>query len=303
MNSAEKQIIDGLIKRDDRYISLVLRGVAVYEGHTTRYVKNPYVSAVENAVRKWFNPGDDRYKNIVDGFPDIYNSFYSLFALYVISINPETLLAIEDLKNWLFITADNFIKKNRKSIDEHIGLYYEEELGDKVEITDREDIEEPHSSSDWARAQINVYINQISNEYYRDLLCAIKLEDVDREVLAEEYNKSVDDINRDYKRAWDQLIGIALSDIKYRGKHLYKTFEADLPVNQAKLLNEFFFSGLNIKELALEKNVNYVVLKGEIVKAYNVLLKTAKRETKIDEKEERMEIKEMRRLEKQKKIK
>ena len=301
MNSTEKQIIDGLVNKDDRYILLVLRGVAVHQGCTTKYVKNPYVTSVENAVRKWFNPSDDRYKNIVDGFPDIYNSFYSLFAIYIVSIKPETLLAIKDLKNWLFITADNFIKKNRKSIDEHIGLYYEEELGEKVEITDRVDIEEPHSSSDWARAQINVYINQISNEYYRDLLFAIKLEDVDREVLAEEYDKSVDDINRDFKRAWDQLIGVALSDIKYRGKHLFKKFESDLPTNQAKLLNEFFFSGLNIKELALEKNVNHVVLKGEIVKAYNVLLKTAKRETKIDEKEERKDIKELRRLKKQKK--
>ena len=113
MNSTEKQIIDGLVNKDDRYILLVLRGVAVHQGCTTKYVKNPYVTSVENAVRKWFNPSDDRYKNIVDGFPDIYNSFYSLFAIYIVSIKPETLLAIKDLKNWLFITADNFIKKNK----------------------------------------------------------------------------------------------------------------------------------------------------------------------------------------------
>ena len=287
MNSAEKQIIEGIIQKNDRCISLVLRGIAVNEQLSTRYVKNPYVTAVENAVRKWFNPNDEKYKNIVDGFSDIYNSFYSLFSFYIINIKPETLLAINDLKSWLFITADNFIKKYRKKIDEHIGVYYEDELGEKVEITDREDIEEPKQSSDWARTQIDVFINQIGNDYYRDLLRAIKLEGVERDVLAEEYGKSVDDINRDFKRAWDQLIGVALSEIRYRGKRLFKTFEADLPAPQAALLNEFFFSGLNIKELALEKNVNHIVLKTEIIKAYNNLLKTARRETKLEEKEER----------------
>ena len=292
MNSREKQIIEGLIKKDGRCITLLLGDVMnIGRAGSSENVRNGYVKAVRNAVRKWFNPTDNKYKNIVEGFEDIYNSFYSLFSMYLLSIKEETLLKIENLESWLFITADNFIKKNRKEIDEHIGVYSEDGFDERVDSFDVE-IEEQPTTYDWARKQVSGYIDKISNVYYRDLIYAIKLEGVDRDVLAEEYNKSVDDINRDYKRAWDQLISVSLVDIKYRSRQLFKRYEADLTDQQATVLRMFFFNNYDMDDLAREFNINGNSLKTEIVKAYNALLKIAKREMKLDEKEERATLRE-----------
>lgn len=334
MNERERLLIDGLINKEDkklhnRCITLLFHGQDVAKGNERAlYRKNEYVTALENAVRTCFS---GRYYK--GRFDETYMVFESLFVPYLEHLASEKLREIDNLKNWLFIAAVRFCNSNRNKVNMLLGIDTATESdpfddgkrnesdpdsetqgqatsidmdanptdsidGDEdlaAEVPDAQD-----DSSDWAETLLNHYINQVGNAYYRDLIRAIKLEDVAVETIAEEYGKKPADIHRDYSRAWEKLLQICLPDIKVRSKKLFREREADLDIRQADVLNKFYSSGHDMASLAKTEGMKQDVLEDSIIKAYKALLKTNKRETKIDEKEQREDLREQRRLEKEK---
>ena len=336
MNERERQLIEGIINIGDRRvhnrcIQLLFHGQDV-AGRDERslYRKNDYVVALENAVRTSFS---GRYYQ--GRFSETYMVFESLFTTYLENLKPEKLREIDDLKNWLFVAAGRFCNGSRKKINELLGI----EIGDNVEEYDdnlkvksqdydsqqeedsslqhevsgarpktlddednpemSDNLAEEADTAGWAESLLGLYIDKISNAYYRDLIRAIKLESVPVETLAEEYRKSVDNIYRDYNRAWDKLLQVALPDIRIRSKSLFKRFESDLDNKEAYLLNNFFFGSYDSSAIAYSQKIHQNDLDKAIVKAYKVLLRTAKHETELDEKEKRKEAREQRHLEKE----
>lgn len=320
MNERETQLIEGIINTADRRMHNRCIQL-LFHGHDTaqrderaRYKKNDYVVALEGAVRTCFS--GRHYQGM---FSETYMVFESLFVTYLEHLNPEKLREIDDLKNWLFVAACRFCNGNRKRINELLCIdiddstsEYDDSLkakdqdnnddskdNDDIEVPD--DITEPEDTSGWAASVLESYINKINNGYYRDLIRAIKLEDVPVETMAEDYGKSVDDIYRDYSRAWDKLLQVSLTDIRTRGKSLFKKYETDMDDRQAALLNQFFFSGQDLSAIALSKGMKRDDLEKAIIKEYKVLLKTAKRESEIEEKEKRKDAREQRQAEKEQK--
>ena len=279
MNERERQLIEGILNTGDRRlhnrcIQLLFHGQdASRRDERVLYKKNEYVVALENAVRTNFS--GRHYQGL---FPETYMVFESLFVTYLEHLNPEKLREIEDLKNWLFVAAGRFCNSNRSRINELLGIETSdltEEFDDnsKENVTNDEtghdevtpfiggavikaqsttndvgnqvqtdDPNEPSDSAGWAESLLNSFIDKISNEYYRDLIRAIKIESVAVNTIAEEYGKTTDDIYRDYNRAWDKLLQVSLPDIRFRSKRLLKKHEADFDDTQADLLNKFFFS-------------------------------------------------------------
>lgn len=68
---------------------------------------------------------------------------------------------------------------------------------------------------------------------------------------------------------------------------------------QTRILNKFFFGGYDISAMARSEKINQNELEKVIIKTYKVLLRTAKHETELDEKEKRKESREQRHLEKE----
>lgn len=336
MNEREKQLIEGIINTGDRRIhnrciQLLFHGQDV-AGRNDRaiYKKNDYVVSLENAVRTCFS---GRYYQ--GRFSDTYMVFESLFVTYLEHLKPEKLREIDDLKNWLFVAAGRFCNSNRKKINELLGI----ELGDNHEeyddsskakgqdeedsqvresisqdeasgihiksLDDNEDTEptdnltDQPDTSDWAASLLNIYIGKINNDYYRDLIQAIKIEGVPVETIAEEYDKTEDDIYRDYNRAWNKLLQVTLPDIRIRSKSLFKKYESKLNDAQANLLNTFFFGSYDLSTFACSQKMSQIDMEQAIVKAYKTLLRTARHEEELEEKEMRKEQREQRHMEKE----
>ena len=334
MNEREKQLIEGIVNTGDRRIhnrcvQLLFHGQDT-AGRDERalYKKNDYVVALENAVRTCFS---GRYYQ--GRFSDTYMVFESLFVTYLENLKPEKLREIDDLKNWLFVAAGRFCNSNRKKINDLLGIelgdnHEEYDDGSKTKSNNGEDAQEEGSISqdeasgihiktldddedaeptdnltdqpdtaDWAASLLNIYIGKINNGYYRDLIRAIKIEGVPVETIAEEYDKTEDDIYRDYNRAWNKLLQVTLPDIRIRSKSLFKKYESKLNDVQANLLNKFFFGGYELSVLARSQKMSQIDMEQAIVKAYKVLLRIAKHETELDEKETRKEAREQHRIE------
>lgn len=335
MNERERQLIEGIINTGDRRthnrcVQLLFHGQDIAKGNEcTNIRKNEYVVALENSVRTCFS---GRFYQ--GRFSDTYLVFESLFVTYLEHIKPEKLREIDDLKNWLFVTASRFCNSNRKKINELLGIETNDnnkEYNDGLKAKDNdttsqednpippneassiritipyddddsepsEDLVEQTDSTDWAESLLGYYIDKISNTYYRDLIRAIKIEGVPVETMAEEYKKSADDIYRDYNRAWDKLLQVSLPDIRIRSKSLFKKYKSEFDDKQAGLLNKFFFSGHNLTAIASSEGMKQDDLEKAIVKVYKVLLRTARREAELDEKAKREDAREQRHLEKE----
>ena len=328
MNQREIQLIEAIIdttdkRRHNAAINILFFGHDIAKSdERSFYRKNEYVISLENAVRKCFSG------NLYRGaFSDVYGVFVSLFTEYLGRLSPDKLMEIQDLKNWLFMSGCNFCNSNRKKINHLLGLNPEDSFdeyddGKKTGETNEEDtasvdnesqdttmqseeINEqsladiPDSNQDtsgWAESLLEYYINKIENEYYRDLIRALKIEKVPVETMAEEYDKT------DYNRAWDRLLQTCLPDIRIRSKKLFKKYEVELDEKDANLLNKFFFVENDTMALAASEGMKKGDLEKAVIKAYKVLLKVAKHETELDEKEERKEKREQKRLEKEKRV-
>lgn len=315
MNQREIQLVEAIIdtgdkRRHNAAIKLLFYGQEIAGPD---YRKNEYVAALENAVRKCFS--GKLYRNM---FSDVYAVFASLFTEYLGSLSPDKLLEVQDLKNWLFISGCHFCNSNRGKINYLLGLepdgsfsafddgkQTEEANKGDDELDEKESEEVPdddnNDTSGWAESLLDYYINKIENKYYRDLIRAIKIEQVPVETMAEDYEKTADDIYRDYNRAWDRLLQTCLPDIRIRSKSLFKKYELELEERDANLLNKFFFVDNDINSLAVTEGMKKSDMERAVTKAYKVLLKVAKHEVELDEKEERREKREQKRQEKEKK--
>jgi predicted DNA-binding protein YlxM (UPF0122 family) len=314
MNAREKQLIEGIISKDDRLrnrcLRLLLRGeVEEVKGGKdiirNEPPKNPYHVTIKNAVRGCF--ADDIYKG---RFPEIYDVFEQLFIAEQVLANtdPKKLREIDDLRKYLYSTVRNFCNEHRKKICDELSieLGYIYEAYDDNSIVDGEDnielsdeINKEANTSSWAESFLGSLIDKIGNAYYRDLIRTFKIEEVPVKNLAKKHGKTEDDIYRDYNRAWNKLLQVALPEIRIRCKSLFKKYEFELIDEQACLLNEFFFSNKDLSTMAHSLGMKQDDLENALVKAHKVLVKIAKRETELDEKEKRKEAREQRRIEKE----
>lgn len=336
MNVREKQLIEGIINTGDkrvhnRSIQLLFHGQDVSnKNERALYKKNEYVVALENSVRTCFSG-----KNYQGKFTETYMVFESLFVTYLEHIKPEKMREIDDLKNWLFVASGRFCNSNRNKINELLGIetdYDTVEYDDGSKANGHDDetiikqecspdsefgflqnspndvddevingIADQPDSSDWAASLLDLYIGKINNAYYRELIRAIKLENVSVETIAEDFGKTPDDIYRDYNRAWDKLLQVSLPDIRIRSKLLFKKHESELDDKQTCLLNKFFFGGHDLTAMAHSEKMRQDDLEKAIVKVYKVLLRTTKRENKLEEKEKRKDEREQKQFEKKEK--
>lgn len=317
MNAREKQLIEGIIHNEtdeeksfhNRCLRLLLRGEVeeVKDGkHIIRCkIDDPYFVAIQNAVRGCFS--GDLYKG---RFTEIYNVFTSLFIAeqVLVNTNPKKLLEIDNLKEYLFSTVRNFCNENRKKICEELGIelgYFYEAYDDNSKVDDEDNIKlsdefvKESDTAGWASSFVGSLIDKISNKYYRELIYAIKIEGVPVDTIAEEKGGTVDDIYRDFNRAWNKLLQVALPEIRIRCKSMFKKYESELSDEQACLLNEIFFNGKELSTIAHSLGMKQDNLENAVVKAHKVLVKIAKRETELDEKEKRKEAREQRRIEKE----
>lgn len=316
MNAREKQLIEGIIHHEtekekkirDRCLRLLLRGEieeVIDDKHIIRCENNPYFVAIQNAVRDCFS--GDLYKG---RFTKIYDVFAQLFIAEQVLVNtdPKKLREIDDLRKYLYSTVRNFCNKNRKMICEELGVelgYIYEKYDDNSKADDEDNSElsdeiiKESDTASWASSFVGSLIDKISNAYYRELIYAINIEGVPVDTIAEEKGKTEGDIYRDYNRAWNKFIQVALPEIRIRCKSLFKKYESELCDEHACLLNEFFFSGKELSTIAHSLGMKQDDLESAIVKAHKLLVKIAKRETELEEKEKRKEAREQRRIEKE----
>ena len=271
MNIQEKKLIEAFIQDEDRArheraVEIIFHGQRVRDGAGREILRdNPAFRAIRNAVNKCFS--GDRYFGRRE---EVYETFVSEFYQYLKKLNPAKLREIQDLSMWMFKVAANFANSNRKKINSILQI----EEG-QVRFTDHFDREEDEpadseeNSSRWAEDLLARYINQIQRPYFRDLLHAVKIEGMSVEDFAEEQGKSVPDIHRDTKRAMDQLVQIALPDIRWRSRQLYSQYKDRLSRNDQLLLDAFFRQGADVRPAL-------------VVMAFRKLVKLSVKEQKED---------------------
>lgn len=271
MNSRELQLIEALINKEDsvrhnKAIEIIFHGT-VKDG---KMIKNAYVNAIENAVRQCFSGALYRGR-----FEEIYITFEAEFYNYLMKVKPDTLRSIDKLESWLYVASRNFANSHRKKITMALGIV-ETEVKSDILIDCCNDDADPSS---WASDLLDSYIEQISCEYYRLILRAVVLEDMPREEFAEEQGKKdAAAIDRDVRRAKLELIKVAMADIKWRSRKVMSKYCDQIPKQAERNLLEDFFTGKHVKDI------------NGLVNAISNLMKIAHRETKLDEAEEKREL-------------
>lgn len=287
MNSREQQLIEALINKEDivrhnKAIEILFHGT-VKNG---KMIKNAYVNAIENAVRQCFSGSFYRGR-----FEEIYITFETEFYKYLQKVKPDTLRTIDKLESWLYIASRNFANGHRKQINAALGIVETEVYSDNLfdccsenrskddTISFNEIIDDCADSSSWASDLLDSYIEQISCEYYRLILRAVVLENMPREEFAEEQcKKDAAAIDRDVRRAKLELIKVAMSDIKWRSRKLMSKYCDQITKQIERSLLEDFFAGKQVKDT------------NGLVNAISNLMKIARREAKLDEAEEKREL-------------
>lgn len=247
-------------------------------------VKSQYAVMMENIVRKYFS--GEKY---CGRFREVYDTFVTEFYKYLLSLSKDKFLEADNFESYLFVCVSNFCKNQsrRRAIDAALGIDEEVSLFTVYDEPINEDqlVEQPatdndkdsasrikipdHSDDDdgddhWAEELLDYYINQIQNEYYRLVLRVIMLGRMSREDFAEEQGKKLSAIYNDISRAMDALIRVALPDIRFRTKSMFKKYQDELSREDVEILNRFY-----------EGNATDMDSKS-VVKAYSDLLKIAR---------------------------
>lgn len=177
-------------------------------------------------------------------------------------------------------TEEALFTESRRS-DEEMAGQNDEPIGDNP-------FDEP-TDSQW---RFEYYLSKVQNKEYQDLIRAIKIEGVDRETLAEEYGRDVAYINTRFNRAWNTFIMVAMEESRHLGKSLFRKYEhhQDLDNQSAELLQAFFQSKGNVKDLARQHGMTVNDTKQLLGTAFKELIKIDKEETeKANEKTHREE--------------
>lgn len=283
--SKEKSIINAFVDISDK-VRHDMAVQSLFYGRPSggRYIENAYVQSIKKAVRLCYS--DVKYRGL---FKDIYDTYISLFYVYLLA-KSEQLSKIEtSLAGYLFVAAKNFAndKKVREAIEISIGLSDHSIFvdidriiasllsnEDGIEPPIEEPIISPDSDSYWAEYLTNKYINSIPNERYRIAIRAIVLEGMPREELAEEFDISYPaGINMLLNHAMTALTNVALPDIRWRSKKHYAQY-GHLVKDEGDrlLLQDYFENNVYNQGLAL---------------AVRRLIKISIREMKEQEAEER----------------
>ena len=287
--SKEKSIINAFVDRTDkirheRAAQMLFYGIP----ECGAYKENDYVQSIKRAVRLCYS--DTKYRG---RFRDIYDSFVSLFYVYLLAKSDRLSKIETTLAGYLFVVAKNFAndKKIRNEIEISIGLSDPSTSVDINKIIDsilsKEDgavkpkssrpmIDEPETEPYWAEYLVDKYIDSIPNENYRVAIRAIVLEGMPREELAEELNTTYRAVNLLVNHAMTALTNVALPDIRWRSRKCYTQYGHLVKDEQDRaILRDYFENNIYHHDLAL---------------AVRRLIKISIREKKEQEAEERREL-------------
>lgn len=182
--------------------------------------------------------------------------------------------------------------------DEETNYESNDEFGETND-GENQDGEDPFDETpDAEKSRIGYYLSKINNAYYRDLIRAIKIEGIDREVLARQYGKDVADINRDFSRAWIVFITVALDDIQQCRQNLFKKYEnhKDLNDENACLLRDFLQRKQSMQNMVIRYGMTEAQMKEKLAIAFKLLLKIDKKEREKEEEEKQKEEKKLHRM-------
>lgn len=287
--SKEKSIINAFVDRTDKVrhekaTQMIFYGIP--SGGT--YRENTYVQSIKKAVRLCYS--DTKYRG---HFKNIYDTFVSLFYVYLLA-KADRLSKIETtLAGYLFIVAKNFAndKKIRNEIEISIGLSDPSAPVDINKIIDsillKEEgadkpqpglpaVDEPETEPYWAEYLVDKYIDSIPNENYRTAIRAIVLEGMPREELAEELNTTYRAVNLLVNHAMTALTNVALPDIRWRSRKCFTQYgHLVKDEHDRAILRDYFENNIYHHDLAL---------------AVRRLIKISIREKKEQEAEERREL-------------
>ena len=144
---------------------------------------------------------------------------------------------------------------------------------------------------DVAKSRIEKYLSKITNDEYRYLIRAIKIDGIDREVLAQQYGKDVAYVNMKFIRAWNAFIAVALDDIQQCRLDLFKKHEnhKDLDDENAGLLRDFLLRKLSVQNMAFQYGMTEAKMREKLAIAFKLLLKIDKKENEKNEDEKQKE--------------
>jgi len=148
-----------------------------------------------------------------------YDECINELYLYLLYNNGERLKQFQGRSSlflWLKVTATHFwVKQRRRMIENttHEPLYgWEEENNDSLAVA-------PSGSNAIASLDVENLLETMPNKRYVHVLRQLLLKELSPEELAKEMHITVDNLYNIKRRALQQLMQVALSDIRHYGKH------------------------------------------------------------------------------------
>lgn len=194
-----------------------------------------------------------------------------------------------------------FVNKAEEKLDQSLaGASSNDSEEDTLEQTYEADIidMDPALGEIWAANKLEGYLALMSNyPRYVELIRAIKIEGVDRETLAEEWECTIEAIYNMTNEAMTQLVKVALPDIRKRSKKMYKKYAHLVKDDYAKtLLKGVFEEGKDYHKLATEHKKRPSDIAADFQRAFKYLKRidrnqeTGKYFTDKEEKDEKRKI-------------
>lgn len=148
-----------------------------------------------------------------------YDECINELYLYLLYNNGERLKQFQGRSSlflWLKVTATRFwVKQRRRMIENtsHEPLYgWEEENNDSLAVA-------PSDFNGTASLDVENLLEIMPNKRYAHVLRQLLLNELSPEELAKEMHITVDNLYNIKRRALQQLMQVALSDIRHYGKH------------------------------------------------------------------------------------
>lgn len=211
---------------------------------------------------------------------------------------PNPIENIANYEDWLFTSIRNLANRRRPQIEKEAGVPGSGEIslddnnkGKNDSETNEEGFNSPSADTESEdtsetegipvieapdeeefRTDLERYLSIMPNRIYADLIRAIKLENVDVDVLAEESGCTNAAIYNRMNEAMTMLVSIALPDIQRRCRKIYKRCINKMESGYHKtILVEFFGEEKSIEELSVEHKRLPKAISADLKRAYDQL--------------------------------